>query len=283
MVSIKELKSIELSSFTIISTGIAVLFAILSSILITIVMGVTDANSISVGLYLIPTIVVGTLMYTIYNSFFQGFLYNTLGKYIKTIKFAFKEEKEIVKVTTTETAIITSMIATIQVILLYLVSVLVLPLMISATMQTLMYAGQSAMAYTLYQFLILISQPATIAMIIFGTFIITFVYILLAAYIYNLLANSGRGILVNLSQDNGLTTVDSVDIMRFAMVLGIISCILSLISGLLAVISGGTAITLITGIIGGFVSGFVEGALFAIFYNFLAPKLGKLKLELIDF
>lgn len=283
MVSIKELKSVELSSYTIINTAIAVLFAIISSILITIVMGVTDANAISAGIYLIPTIVVGTLMYTIYNSFFQGFLYNTLTKYIKTIKFVLKDESEIVKVTTTETAIIASMIATIQVILLYLVSVFLLPLMISATMQTLMYAGQSAMAYTLYQFLVLISQPTTIAMIIFGTFIITFVYILLATYIYNLLANSGRGILVNLSQDNGFTAVDSVDIMRFAMVLGIISCILSLISGLIAVISGGTAITLITSIIGGFVSGFIEGALFAFFYNFLAPKLGKLKLELIDF
>lgn len=282
MVNIKELKSVELSSFTIISTGIAVLFAIISSILLTLVIGITNASAIGVGIYLIPTIVVGTLMYTIYNSFFQGFIYNTLAKYLKTIKFAFND-KEIVKVTTTETAIITSMIATIQVILLYLVSVFVLPLMISASMQTLMYAGQTTLAYTLYQLLVLISQPTTIAMVIFGTFIITFVYVLLACYIYNLLANSGRGILVNLSKENNLTVIESIDMMRFAIVFGIITGILSLISGIIGVISGGTAMTLISSVIGGLVSGLVEGALFAIFYNFLAPKLGKLKLELIDF
>ncbi|WP_407377142.1 hypothetical protein [Methanobrevibacter sp.] len=282
MVNIKELKSVELSSFTIISTGIAVLFAIISSILLTLVIGITNASAIGVGIYLIPTIVVGTLMYTIYNSFFEGFIYNTLAKYLKTIKFAFND-KEIVKVTTTETAIITSMIATIQVILLYLVSVFVLPLIISASMQTLMYAGQTTLAYTLYQLLVLISQPTTIAMVIFGTFIITFVYVLLACYIYNLLANSGRGILVNLSKENNLTVIESIDMMRFAIVFGIITGILSLISGIIGVISGGTAMTLISSAIGGLVSGLVEGALFAIFYNFLAPKLGKLKLELIDF
>lgn len=282
MVNIKELKSIELSSFTIISTAIAILFSIIFAILITIIIGVTNASAISAGIYLIPTIVVGTLMYTIYNSFFEGFLYNTLSKYIKNIKFAFKDEKEIVKVTTTETAIITSMIATIQVILLYLVSVFVLPLMISATMQTLMYAGQSTIAYSLYQLLILISQPTTIAMLIFGTFIITFVYVLLACYIYNILANSGRGILVNLSKENNMTAIESVDMVRFAIVFGIITGILSLITGIIGVISGGTAMTLISSVVGGLISGLIEGALFAIFYNFLAPKLGKLKLELID-
>ena len=40
--------------------------------------------------------------------------------------------------------------------------------------------------------------------------------------------------------------------------------------------------TLVINVIVGFIGAFVNGALMAIFYNFLAPKLGKLKLELID-
>ena len=48
------------------------------------------------------------------------------------------------------------------------------------------------------------------------------------------------------------------------------------------IISGGQPTAALGNIIGGFISGFVLGALISIFYNALSPKLGKLKLELID-
>ena len=282
MVSVKELKSIDLASFTIISTGIAVLFSIISSILLTVAIGITSPSAIGASIYLISTIIIGTLMYNIYNSFFEGFLYNTLAKKMNTIKLAFKDEKEIVKISTTETAIIISMIITIQTILIYLVSVVLLPLLLSSVVQTLMYSGQSMLAYSIYQFMMLLSQPMTIAMIIFGTFIISFVFILLGSYIYNVLANTGRGVVVNLSKEGNLTAIDSVDVLKFAIVFAVISCVLNLILGIVTLISGGNFAAIAVGAIGGLVAGFVEGALFAVFYNFLAPKLGKLKLELIE-
>lgn len=282
MVSVKEIKSIDLSSTTIILTGIAVLFSILSSILLVIVMAVISPSSIGVAAYLIPTIIIGTLMYTIYNVFFQGFLYNTLARRINTIKLAFKDEKEIVKVTTTETAIMASMIATIQVILIYLASVFLLPIVLSSIVQTLMFSGQQVLAYTIYQFMMLISQPTTIAMIIFGTFIVTFVFVLLGCYIYNILADTGRGAVVSLSSENNMTAIDSIDVLKLAIVFAVIGGILNLILAIISLISGGNIATVIGNIVVGFIGGFVEGALFAIFYNFLAPKLGKIKLELID-
>ncbi len=282
MISVKELKSIDLASFTIISTGIAVLFSIISAILLTIGIGIISPSAIGASLYLISTIVIGTLMYSIYNSFFEGFLYNTLAKKMNTIKVAFKDEKEIIKVSTTETAIIISMIITIQTILLYLVSVFLLPLLLSSVMQTLMYSGQSVLAYSLYQFLMLLSQPITIAMIIFGTFIISFVFILLGCYIYNFLANKGRGVIVNLSKEDKLTAIDSVEVLKFAIVIAVISCVLNIIIGIVSLISGGDIVSVIGSAIGGLITGFIQGALLAVFYNFLAPKLGKLKLELID-
>ncbi len=282
MVSVKELKSIDLASFTIISTGIAVLFSIISAILLTIGIGIISPSAIGASLYLISTIVIGTLMYSIYNSFFEGFLYNTLAKKMNSIKVAFKDEKEIIKVSTTETAIIISMIITIQTILLYLVSVFLLPLLLSSVMQTLMYSGQSVLAYSLYQFLMLLSQPITIAMIIFGTFIISFVFILLGCYVYNILADKGRGAIVNLSKEDKLTAIDSIEVLKFAIVIAVISCVLNIIIGIVSMISGGDIVSVIGSIIGGLIAGFIEGALLAVFYNFLAPKLGKLKLELID-
>ena len=48
------------------------------------------------------------------------------------------------------------------------------------------------------------------------------------------------------------------------------------------IVSGGTAISAIFNIIFSLIIGFASGALTAIFYNFLAPKLEKLKLELND-
>ena len=279
--SVKELKSVELSSYTIISTAIAVLFSIIASIVLIIGFGIISPQAIGASIYIVSTIIVGTLMYTTYNAFCQGFLYNALAKKMNTIKFAFKDEKEIVKVSTTETAIMTSMIITIQMILLYLVSVFIVPLLISSIMQTLMYSGQSELAYSIYQVLMIMSQPITIVMIIFGTFIISFIFILLGCYIYNLLGNAGRGAVVNLTKEDNYTAVESVDILKFAIVVAVVGGILNLILSIVTLTSGDIAST-IGSIIGGFISAFIEGALLAIFYNFLAPKLGKLKLELID-
>lgn len=75
-------------------------------------------------------------------------------------------------------------------------------------------------------------------MLIFGTFIITFVFVLIGTHIYNFLAKSGRGVVLNLSEDNGLTVIDSIDTMKLAIAFALISGILSIITGLISVFSG---------------------------------------------
>ena len=282
MSGFKELKSLDLASYTIISTAIAVLFSIISSIVIVIAIGVSSPQAMGGVIFIIPTIIVGALMYTIYNAFCQGYLYNLLTQKLNSIKIAFKDDKEIIKVSTVETAIVISMIITIQVILVYLVSVFLFPLLLNSLIQTLMYSGQQLMAYSVYQFMMLLSQPFTIAMIIFGTFIISFVFVLLGCYIYNILASSGRGAIVNLSNEDGMTAIDSIDVLKLAIVFAVVGGVLNLILALITLVSGGNIMTLVINVIVGFVGAFVNGALMAIFYNFLAPKLGKLKLELID-
>lgn len=245
-------------------------------------MGISVPNGFGVAIYMIPTIIVGTFMYSIYQNFSNGFFYNLLARKMNTIKIAFNDEKEIIKVSTTETAILSAMIATIQVILLYLASVLILPLLLNTTLQTLMFSGQQALAYSFYQLLVVISQPVTIATIIFGAFIISFVFTLLGCYIYNFIAGKGKGVTLSLSKENELTAIDSIDQFKLAIALTIVGGILNLILAIISIISGGDAFSGIINIIVGFIVSFACGALIAIFYNFLAPKLGKLKLELID-
>lgn len=279
--NIHELKSIDLSSFTIIGTGISVLIAALFSILITIAIAITSPGNIGISIYVIPTIIVGAFMCGIYQYFSNGLFYNFLSKKFRNINVAFDNEA-LVKISTTETATIIATITLIQVLLTYLISVLILPLIINATIQTLMFGGQQLMAYSLYQFLLILSQPITIIMLIFGSFIITFVFVLIGAYIYNLIASKGRAITLKLSKENDMTVIDSINILNFTIAIAIIAGLLSLIFGIIMVISGANIMTLITDVCGGVLSGFVVAALTAAAYNMLAPKIGKLKIELID-
>ena len=280
--SIKEIKSIELASYTVITTSIGIVFSIIAAIALMIPISMSSPEGINIAIYILPTIVVGTLIYETYRNFFEGFIFNTLSKRLKKIRFVLNDESEIVQVSTTEPAIITSIILTIEIILLYLVLVMLLPILVTSFIQTLMFTGQQVLAYNLYQFLMILSQPTTILMIIFGTFIITFVFTLLATYIYNILAKSGRGIVVELSDENNLTVLESINTLKFAIAFAVVSGVLNIILAIIMMISGGQPTAALGNIIGGFISGFVLGALISIFYNVLSPKLGKLKLELID-
>lgn len=280
--SIKEIKSIELASYTIITTSIGIVFSIIAAIALMIPISISSPQGINIAIYILPTIVVGTLIYETYRNFFEGFIFNALSKRLKKIRFVLNDESEIVQVSTTEPAIITSIILTIEIILLYLVLVMLLPILVTSFIQTLMFTGQQVLAYNLYQFLMILSQPTTILMIIFGTFIITFVFTLLATYIYNILAKSGRGIVVELSNENNLTVLESINTLKFAIAFAVVSGVLNIILAIIMMISGGQPTAALGNIIGGFISGFVLGALISIFYNVLSPKLGKLKLELID-
>ena len=282
MNDVKELKSIELSSFTTMMTGIAVLFSIISAIILSIFISVTAPNGIFLAVYIIPTLIVGAFMCSIYSNFSQGLFYNLFARKLKTVAVEIKDGKEIVKVSTSETATMVALILTIEAVLVYLVSVLILPIFLTSMVQTLIYTGQSGIAYSIYQFSALLSQPATVLIFLFGTFIITFVFVLLGTYIYNIMANSGRGIILNLSSENGLTVIDSVDPLKLAVMFAVICGILSLITGIISVISGANIVSLIGNVLGGFIGGFVEFFLMGFFYNFLAQKIGKIKIELID-
>jgi hypothetical protein len=282
MSKFKELKSIELGSFTTISAGIAVLFSIISAILFSILAIALIPNGANFAIYLIPTIIVGSFMLSIYSAFSEGLFYNLLAKKLKTVAIELNDN-EIVKISTTETAMMVSIILTIQVILLYLVSLFTLPILLTSIIQTLTYSGQQMAAYSIYQLLIVLSQPATIGIIIFGTFIISFVFVLIGTYIYNILGKNGKGAVLNLSTENSMTSIDSIDSLKLAIAFAIISGILNLILAIIMMISGAPITTAIGNVIGGFVGGFIEAYLVGLFYNFLAPKLGKLKIELIDF
>ncbi len=277
--TVKELKSIDISSFTIISTGIAVLFSIIISILITITIGSIVPNSLATIAYLVPTIVFGTIISCIFTFFSISYLYNVLSKKFSPIKLDI-EENYIKKVSPKETGLIAGCIVLIMVLVVYLAFSLIVPLFLSSLITVMMYGSQINIATLVYQLLFLTSDPTFIAVGIMGSVIIISVFILLATYVYNILANSERGIIVELTKEDKLTQLESLTPVNFGIAIGAISLILNIIVGLIMIISGVPIFSSLVSILLSFVIAFIEALLIAMFYNFLSPRLGKLKVEL---
>lgn len=277
--AIKELKSIDLSSYTIISTGVATLISIVIAIIIVGLFAVSVPNSFGVMIYIFPTIVFGTMISNIFVNFSTGYLYNILSKRLGFIKFDI-EEDSIKSISAKETGLLVGFITLIMILVMYLATSLILPLILSSFMTLLMYSAQTGIATVMYQTMMLISNPMTIAVGILGSVIIVSVFTLLGVYIYNILASSNREILVKLSEKNNLTQLDSITPLNFAIAIGAISLILNIIIAAILVISSVPIFNALVDVLIGFVCAFIAAMLIALSYNFLAPKLGKLKVEL---
>lgn len=275
----KELKSIDLSSYTLISTGIATLIAVLIAIIIVGLFAVSVPNSLGVMIYIFPSIVFGTLISNIFVNFSTGYLYNVLSKRLGFIKFDI-EGDSINKISARETGLLVGVITLVMILVIYLATSLILPLVISSFITLLMYSAQTEIATVMYQTMMMISNPMTILIGILGSVIIVSVFTLLGIYIYNILASSNRAILVKLTEKDGLTQLDSITPLNFAIAMGAISLILNIIIAAILVISGVPLFNALVDVLIGFVYTFIIAILIALLYNFLAPKLGKLKVEL---
>ena len=275
----KKLTSIDIESYTVISTGINVLLSIIMSIIIVGLFAVAVPNSIGVMAYLIPTIIFGTMISNIFLAFTEGYLYNILSSKFGFIKLDIDEEY-IKKISTRETALIVGCISLIITLIIYLAFSLIIPLFLSSLMTILMYGSQTNLAAALYQIMFLISNPLFIAIGILGSVIIVTVFTLLATYIYNILASSERGILVKLTTEDKFTQLESITPLSFAIAIGAICLILNIVVGIIMVLSGVPIFNALVDILMSFVTGFISSYILAIFYNFLAPRLGKLKVEL---
>lgn len=277
--TIKELKSVDIPSYTIISTGIATLISIVLSIITVGLLAISVPNSLGTMIYIIPTIVFGTMICSIFFTFSEAYLYNVLSKRFSPIKLDI-EENCIKKISTKETALIVTMITAIITIVVYLALAMIVPLILSSLITILMYASQTAVATAVYQAMVFISSPLVIGIGLISTILIMFIFTLLGTYIYNILGDSNRGILVELKTEDKLTQLESIKPLNFGIAIGAITLILNIIIGLIMIISGSNMFGTLSSVLASFFMAFIEALLIAAFYNFLAPKIGKLKVEL---
>ena len=276
--TMKTLKSLDISSLPIMTTAINIILSIIISVIIVIILGIAAPTSILAVIIFIPAIICGTILVSVYTTFIQGFLYNLIST--KTpISIVLEDDGAISKISPTSTAIVVSVITTIIAILELIILMIIVPILLGTIIQTMMLAGQSVIAYTLYQIMMMVSSPTFIFALIVGGFIITFIYTLIGAYLYNYLGGKGKGAKVEIDNNSSLK---SVNIMSLAIVTAVISLILGLITGIIMAISSGQYIEIIVYAVGSLIAGFVVAAILAALTNALAPRICEIKFELID-
>lgn len=278
MTTVKRLKSLDISSVTIMATTISLIFSIIISIIMLVVFGAISLNNIAIMAFIIPTLIFGTLIVSVYRNFIESWLYNLISK--KTsIVFSIEEDGTVTNISTVSTALIIAIITTVMALIEYMVMLFLGQLTLSAMVQTFMMTGQQLIAMQLYNLLLVVSNPLYVIGLIVGGFIISFIYVLIGTYIYNLIAGNNYGAKLNIKENSSL---ESIDVKSFAISISIIYLVLGLISGILSAITTGNYLEIAITPIMTFILGFIVTAIIAWLYNVLAPKVGQIKFELID-
>lgn len=278
MTNLKRLKTVDISSVTIMATTIITIISLILSIVGLIALGVISTEYLSVIGSLVPSAICGIFIVSIYTTFVHSLLYNIISKKI-SVMLNIENNGTISKISTASTATVLSIAITVMLIIECIVGMLLLQLILTSIIQTLMMFGQQLVALSMYNLLIIFSSPLTVAEIIVGVFIISFVFILLGTYIYNLLASKGLGVEVKITNN---TTLESIGVRNFTIAIGIISLVLGIITGIVTAIPTGDYFVVVVMTVIFFVSGFVLSILSSLLYNKLGPKVGKIKFELVD-
>ncbi|OWT33491.1 hypothetical protein BGI41_02085 [Methanobrevibacter sp. 87.7] len=281
MVDSKNIKQIELSSFTTMGMSIyALLSVILAVLLFIVIFAMTGGKVASIALILIPVIVFGTILHSIVHFFGRGLLYNVFVKKLNAINFSI-EDNEVKEIKPLPIALVLALISLVCFIIVYTLIAVFVPTMISSFLQLLMMSGQMGIAMILYNVVMLMLSPRIIISLIIASFVFPFLFVLIGAYCYNYIAPSVGGIGVELEDDGDLTLIKSFNPTKTALIMAIIVTILSVIvSVIMLIVNQDLGMSAVYNIISAFVLNFVGVFLATYFYNYLAPRIGEVKLNL---
>lgn len=308
MVDVKEIKSIKLASFTLMSSSIHAILAFIAAIITLIAFGIIASlipqasvfGSVitSTGAALLIIYPIAAFFMYLAISFFSILLYNGLAPKLGGVKLEL-EGNEVTNIPVVSFALI---LAAIEAIWAFIIGVflaaVVTPVItaLSSSIPVVSQAianatnvtnatiptGQAVAAGGVFLAIILIIGLPIMAFI--GGFIVN----ALAAIFYNYISTKVSKIQLNFDAVTGtLKNLTSIPVVPTSLAVAIVFTIFGLIRGLgdLASLSArGNALggveALIASIVGYFVMYFIATALITIFYNVLAPRIGAVKLEL---
>ena len=293
MVDVKEIKSVKLTPFTKMSASIHGILGLITAVLLFISLVIVQATGVipqlgqfnvvtGLGLPLIILLPIGAFFTTITVSFFSAILYNALVPRLGGVKLEL-EGNEVEKIPVIPFALILSAISAIWAFIIGLVLAAVISPLFSvistlpeaANITANMTAATGAALPTGAGFGA-IGAIVTVALIIglpIMVFVFGFIWTALFAIFYNFIVNRVAKINLEFAAISGtLNELKHIPVLPTALAVALVFAILGVISG---IISGNY-----TEFISNFVMYFIETALIAILYNYLAPKIGSIKLNL---
>lgn len=294
MSDLKEIKSIRVVPFTLMSSSISAVLGFLYAIVLVVIMGIagTSLSQGNLGAGTLATLAItmilalptASFLITTLQSFLETVLYNIFVPRLGGIKLELEDLNEVKSVPVVPFALMVSSIVTV---LMFLVMLILGPLFMSliqgAALSGRIPGVESLGALGILGILIMIIGVPIV------TFVVVFIVSALTAIFYNLLAPKIGGIQLEFALlSEKLHEIKSIPVVKFAVILTVVGAILAFIFGILGMalsIAGGTsassaALDLLINVVINFVIGFVVYAITAALYNFLAPQIGTVKLEL---
>ena len=304
MVDVKEIKSVELVPFTLMTSSVSAILAIIYALLLLITFGAISAFVpmaglifASLGISLIILYPIGTFLVYITISFVSALIYNMLVPRLGGVKLGL-EGDEVQSVPVVPFALIMSAVGAVWALILGLIlAALIVPLttlistviplaanlaanatnMTPATLPTGAVVGTGGVVLAL---LLIIGLP--IMVFIFG-----FIGHALAAIFYNIIIPKVGGVRLEFAPAGTAHEITSIPVVAASLAIASVALIFGIIQGILQLISlaaNGDAtagiVALISYIISYFVGTFIAVALITIIYNFLVPKIGGVQLGL---
>lgn len=293
MVDVKEIKSLKLTPFTKMSASIYGILGFIAAIVMAIILTIVQAAGFmpqighfnvatGIGIPLIILLPIGAFFGTIAVSFFSIILYNALVPRLGGVKLEL-EGNEVLKIPVVSFSLIISAIGAIWAFIVGLVMAAVFSPLFSlissmpagsnitanfpnATGASMPTGPEFGAAGVIVPLVLIIGLP--ILVFVFG-----FIWNALFALFYNYIATRVSKINLEFSQISGnLHELKKIPVLPTALAVAIVYALLGIISGIMSKNYGE--------FISNFVFYFIETALIALLYNYLAPKIGSIKLNL---
>lgn len=299
MEELKEIKSVAIVPFTLMSSSISAVMGLIYALLLILILGVVavflpSTASTIVGMLLTLAVAiiiifpVGSFLLNILSSFLLALIYNLLVPRVGGIKLGIVDMEEIRSLPVIPLSLMLSILYTI---FTFLIMLIVAPLMMLiiqgaaiaavSTTSTVSELGGLGALGIIGIILMIIAVPIVV-------FIATFIYSALSALLYNFLAPKIGGIQLKFSsvKDN-LFEIRKIKPIPLALILAVVTTILNFLISIPQIAMYFALGEPLVGIgyllgdtVGYFIVIFITYAIMVLIYNFLRPMIGGVELEL---
>ena len=300
MEDIKEITSVRIVPYTLMSSSISAVLGLLYAIIILIVFGlvalfVPEVNQVmgllaSLGVALIIALPVATFFFSILSSFVMALIYNLLVPRIGGIKLGI-DGKEVKSIPVVPVSLMLSLLYTVLTFIVMLVVAPILAVLLegaalaastaTVAIPELSGMGDASGVGIILAIIMIIGVPIVV-------FITTFIYAVVVAFLYNLLAPRIGGVRFKMKlASHGFCEIKKIPPVPLALILAVVltlvNFIFSLPTAAVNMASEGVVYGLgylVGNTVGYLIVSFIIYALTAIIYNYLRPMIGGVEIKL---